>query len=40
VKESDIRRSDILNKYLELCNEDAIIYFNDCPREDILCPGV
>jgi SAM-dependent methyltransferase len=39
VKESDIRPSDILNRYLELCNEDSTIYFKGCVRQDIPCPA-
>ena len=39
MKESDIRPSDILNRYLELCNEDSVIYFKDCARQNIPCPA-
>ncbi|MGA1823514.1 MAG: class I SAM-dependent methyltransferase [bacterium] len=39
MKESDIRPADLLNKYLELCAEDAVTYFGSSHREDISCPA-
>jgi len=39
VKESDIRKADIFQKYLELSAEDAITYFAASHREDIPCPA-
>lgn len=39
MKESDIRPSDILNRFLQLCSEDSVIYFKDCAKKDIPCPA-
>jgi SAM-dependent methyltransferase len=39
MKESNIRPPDLLQKYLELCNEDAERYFGRSLKKDIPCPA-
>ena len=39
MKEQDIRPADLFNKYLELCEADAITYFGSGSRRDIPCPA-
>jgi SAM-dependent methyltransferase len=39
VKEADIRPEDLLQRFLELCREDAVRLFQEGPRRDIPCPA-
>jgi SAM-dependent methyltransferase len=39
MKEDEIRPQNIFAEYLRLCEQDALTYFVDVPREEGLCPA-